>query len=683
MIDLLARLDHVARVGEGWSARCPAHEDRRASLSIGKGTNGAWLLKCHASCPLESILGALQLAPADLFPPRPARASHRRIVAEYHYRDERGTLLFDIVRFEPKKFRPRRPDGQWTMNQVRYVLYRLPELQGHRVCFFTEGEKDADRLAALGLTATCHPFGAGKWRDEYGPQLTAAGVQRVAIVPDNDAAGDAHAQIVARACVDVGLRVTVVPLPGLAPKGDISDYLADHSRDDLLALAAAAPVWTAGPEAHATAAADPTRDPVIVRLAEVAPEAVQWLWPGRLARGKYHLVSGEPGVGKSHLLLDAAARLSRGQAWPDHSGDAPLGRTLILAAEDDAGDTIRPRLDRLGGDPTQISILTGFRNRAAPEIEQALTLTRDLDMLAAAIAQEHPTLIVIDPITAYLGGVDTHRDADTRAVLAPLIKLVAGTDAALVAIGHLSKDAQRAALHRPGGSIAFVAAARIVLGVVADPQATSTGPRRSFLVPLKSNISAPSPTLAFCFNDSTGLAWEPDAVDLDIEALFRPTTPADREAQTEAEVLLRQLFEDEAWPLAAKAASAAARAHGIADRTLRRAANKLGIRIARQGFGNKGQWLWHKPAAIGASIGDIAVPEHRGVSPMAPMENPSENTHESAPSRSIGDIEKCLPARAREDDTTSFIDDHDARNGRALRDAAWAASDERFKRGWK
>ncbi|MBI3877752.1 MAG: hypothetical protein HY300_17635, partial [Verrucomicrobia bacterium] len=125
------------KAGTGWTACCPAHEDRNASLSIGTGEGECILLKCHAGCSAEAVVAALGLKLADLFPPQAKENQNvkRRIVAAYDYHDESGALLFQCVRFEPKTFKQRRPDpakpGQWLwkLGGVRRVLYRLPEVK--------------------------------------------------------------------------------------------------------------------------------------------------------------------------------------------------------------------------------------------------------------------------------------------------------------------------------------------------------------------------------------------------------------------------------------------------------------------------------------------------------------------------------------------------------------------------
>ena len=143
------------RSGDGWSARCPAHDDRQPSLSVSVGAGDKVVLHCHADCRIDDIVAALGLDLADLFPSSNGDQS-ARIVATYPYTDEAGTVLYEAVRFSPKAFRQRRPDGRggwiWNLAGTRHVLYRLPELvaavtAGHQV-WVAEGEKDCRRARA-------------------------------------------------------------------------------------------------------------------------------------------------------------------------------------------------------------------------------------------------------------------------------------------------------------------------------------------------------------------------------------------------------------------------------------------------------------------------------------------------------------------------------------------------------
>lgn len=245
-LDALVRLGHHPKgSGDQRYARCPAHDDNNPSLAVKDGREGV-LLTCHANCPTEKIADALGLTMADLFnEPRrrdqfPLNATsgtnghHARpvVTAEYRYLDETGQLLYVVERREPKTFRCKHRDqtGKWaySMNGLRRVLYRLPDVlaaaKDGKTIYLVEGEKDADRLAALGHAATCNPHGAGKWRDEYAALLAGA---HVVVIQDRDDAGRAHGRTVIDSLRRHGARATLVePAEGK----DISDHL-DAGRD--------------------------------------------------------------------------------------------------------------------------------------------------------------------------------------------------------------------------------------------------------------------------------------------------------------------------------------------------------------------------------------------------------------------------------------------------------------------
>ncbi len=264
--DVAARCQKTRQQGDGWVACCPAHDDRTPSLSINSGDDGRVLLCCHAGCDTDGIVQGLGLTMRDLMPaPLSVPRSARETVEErYDYTAEDGCVLFQVERLrDPKRFRQRRPDGAggwtWQLRDVRRVLFGLPKLQGQKVAYVTEGEKDALALRKLRLVATTNAGGAGKWREDYTHQLTTAGVRSVAILPDNDEPGRAHAEAVARSCSAAGLAVKVVELPGLPQKGDISDWLAaGHSRDELIARVKATALYEPNSMAAQPAAANTT-----------------------------------------------------------------------------------------------------------------------------------------------------------------------------------------------------------------------------------------------------------------------------------------------------------------------------------------------------------------------------------------------------------------------------------------
>jgi putative DNA primase/helicase len=254
--------------------------------------------------------------PADANGHMPQRAG--KIVAAYDYQSADGILLFQVVRFAPKDFRQRRPDGKggwiWNLDSIERVLYRLPELLAAEpldTIFVPEGEKDVERLASLGLVATTNSEGAGKWRAEYSAALKG---RHIAILPDNDEDGREHAEKVARALYGEAASVRVVALPGLPEKGDVSDWLdAGNALDDLLRLVDETPQWE--PPSPANDKPDQFDD-VGIFLSEVVEESVEWLWEARIPLGKLTVTDGDPGSGKSVLTTDLAARVSTGREMP-------------------------------------------------------------------------------------------------------------------------------------------------------------------------------------------------------------------------------------------------------------------------------------------------------------------------------------------------------------------------------
>lgn len=256
---VLSALRCAGPTGEGtWMVRCPAHDDAKPSLSVRLAGDHV-LVHCHAGCQTEDVLGRCGLSMTDLFLGGDTGAAAVGVAktdsetlcnstAHYDYRDEGGECLYRVVRRErdgSKSFAVYRLSGpgRWTLGAdgVRRVLYRLPELiasSAAELVWIVEGEKDADRLAALGFVATTNPFGAVKWLSEFNTFLHD---RHVAIIPDNDEPGRKHASKVAESLAGVAASIRVVSLPGLPAKGDVGDYLdLGRTKSDLLTLLAEA-----------------------------------------------------------------------------------------------------------------------------------------------------------------------------------------------------------------------------------------------------------------------------------------------------------------------------------------------------------------------------------------------------------------------------------------------------------
>ena len=228
-------------------------------------------------------------------------------------------------------------------------------------------------------------------------------------------------------------------------------------------------------------------------MADVEPEKIEWLWPGRIAIGKPTLIGGEPGLGKSQITAALAAAVTTGGAWPCNEGRAPIGSVLILSAEDDAGDTIRPRLDAAGADVGQS---TYFSRASDGSGRRTFNLQADLALLEEAIKRIGDVrLVIIDPVSSYLGKTDSHKNADVRGTLEPLGDMASRLRVAVVSITHFSKGAGQSAVNSFIGSIAFVAAARAAFIVTRDPD--SDDPARRLFVQAKNNLAADCGGLAF------------------------------------------------------------------------------------------------------------------------------------------------------------------------------------------
>jgi putative DNA primase/helicase len=330
--------------------------------------------------------------------------------------------------------------------------------------------------------------------------------------------------------------------------------------------------------------------PVVVRLDTVLPEAVDWLWSGRVPRGKLTLLIGDPGLGKSFLLLDLMARVSRAAPWPD-AGTASPGDSVLLTAEDGLADTIRPRLEALEADCRRIHALTGIREAGQ---ERAVSLAHDLAQLEVVIERTGACLIGVDPLSAYLGDRDSYKDPDIRRVLGPVATLAERTSTAIVGIMHLTKDQQRRALYRALGSIAFVAAARVVLAVGKDPEDDS----RRLMVTVKNNLTAHAPALAFTVTRGVLDWFAAPVLGVDADQVLSPVAGDDRHERLDADAFLRDTLATGA--MASRAILQDAEANGISRRTLFRAKARLGVLARREGEPGRhggGTWYWSLPAA--------------------------------------------------------------------------------------
>jgi RecA/RadA recombinase len=321
------------------------------------------------------------------------------------------------------------------------------------------------------------------------------------------------------------------------------------------------------------------------------------------------MIAGEPGLGKSQIAIGLAAAVTTGGSWPDAESRSPTGSVIILSAEDGLADTIRPRFDAAGGDARLVTVVRAVNgSHQGSNRRRSFDLSSDLSLLEEEIEKQADTrLVLIDPVSSYLGKIDSHKNAEVRNALEPLADMAERRRVAVVAITHLSKGDGKA-INRFIGSIAFVAAARTAFAVVSDPD-DDAGPRR-LLLQVKNNIAPPQPGLAFRLLQrevapgvvGSAVAWENASVNMTVDqALKANAGDKDGTAKDDALEFLRELLE--AGPVDVLDIEAEARAAAMLSETrrlkeskpFREAAKDLGVVRKRHGFGPGARVQWFLP----------------------------------------------------------------------------------------
>jgi putative DNA primase/helicase len=344
-----------------------------------------------------------------------------------------------------------------------------------------------------------------------------------------------------------------------------------------------------------------------VCMADVEPEPVRWLWPGRIALGKLSLLAGQPGLGKSFLSLDMAARVSRGDGWPCDGGAAEPGGVVLLSAEDDISDTIVPRLIAARADRSRIHTMRALYQPVlglgvVAEKPVPFSLIEHIPQLEQLIRRAASCrLVIIDPVSAFLGCTDSHNNSEVRGVLAPLAEMAARHRVAVVAVTHLNKG-QGSALDRVIGSIAFTAAARAAYVVTRDED----DPARRLMLPVKNNLGCDESGFAYRLEGepTPHVEWEPALVVVSADeavGLAGHRRGPQPDARHDAETWLLDFLA--AGPQAATAIYESAARDGHTKDTIRRAKAVLGIVATKDGY--QGAWTWTLPG--GGPVMAVAV----------------------------------------------------------------------------
>jgi len=334
---------------------------------------------------------------------------------------------------------------------------------------------------------------------------------------------------------------------------------------------------------------------VVVRASTVKIKPIKWIWPGILAAGKFVLLAGDPGLGKSQVSLFICSVISNGGQWPV-SGEIynEKDNILILSAEDGNNDVIVPRLKAVKADLERIHIIEAVKTEDGKE--KTFDLSNDVEKLEKlAMLVDNVKMIIIDPISAYLGKIDSHRNTEVRNALNPVIKFCEEIGACLLCVTHLNKGGGSGnALSRVTGSIAFSAAARASFVITRDPD----NPDRRLMLPLKNNLAKDTHGFAYKIEEkevsgiiTTCVAWESDKINLSAEEVLT-TQGGKAENKLFAEEFLREELKD-GFEIPSNELYKRAEEHGISPKVLWNTKDKIGAKACKKGF-NEG-WVWYLP----------------------------------------------------------------------------------------
>jgi hypothetical protein len=357
------------------------------------------------------------------------------------------------------------------------------------------------------------------------------------------------------------------------------------------------------------ASAKPIEGPIIIRASAIAPRRVEWLWPFRIPLGKLTTFAGVGGLGKTFVLCDISARVTTGSEWPDAAGEcAEPGQVLFVSGEDDPEDTLVPRLMELGADRSRVVFL---RTAALDQFQLS-----DLKMLDRAVEEaqrlEPPVrLVVIDPPTAYLGGVDDHKNGELRTLLGPLKNWAEQRRVALVFNTHVNKAQGKIdAMQRVMGSVAWVNAVRAAHIFSRDPE----DEERRLFIPMKNNIAKERKGMAYKIverpNDRAAVEWLGEVELTADQAVNREDRKPKREVLAK-DWLIEQFRSRREW--SSDELFKAGKAQGISRNAIYEAKALLALPKARKVTHESGdvEWVWWVPADW-APLTEGATPETVG-----------------------------------------------------------------------
>ena len=354
-----------------------------------------------------------------------------------------------------------------------------------------------------------------------------------------------------------------------------------------------------------------------VSVDQIKAKPIKWLWQDRIALGKLSMIAGDPGLGKSRLSCDIAARVTNGQPFHMTMGQGdPPANVIVISGEDDPEDTFRPRLEAAGADLKRVHLAADIVTKTADGSTKTDTFSfqKNIPELEALIERVGEVrLLIIDPLSAYLGTTDSHNNSEVRAILTPLAQLAARRNLAILIVAHLNKDSGQKkgsggqkAIYRVSGSLGFVAAARSVFLVTKQEETDDddTDPTERLFIPIKNNLAEEATGLVYRIETAyvpgpgtavigtSRILWLDKTTHTSANAAVNGDGGADDSRLVQAVDFLRATLSSGPKPV--KEINAESEAAGLSRATVRRASGRLQVRV-RKSKTKDGGWTWELP----------------------------------------------------------------------------------------